>query len=454
VAAPVYFPFSAKTCSRSRLTRTSPQFSYITRPVRRTFDLPQLAGINSSPVQQSPEVGPCESAGYLRLGQRKKGPDRWEFLWWDSESTGVRVRRKAVIGTVLQYPNLENAWQASNGLRVSINETRNRQHEQAVTVADLVDHYIRIELANDQFDGGKSHATKSIYRDFLTRWVRPAWGSLNIRDVRTIAVENCLRKLMRSNGSPLAPSTKANLRNLMSALFNHAIRHEWLEQGRNPILLVRQSAKRQRIPEWLELEELSALLSQLDRCFRVMVFLDAATELRRSELLALKWGDIEFQSQQIKVQRSIYRNVVGNCKTEASKKPVPMDPILAVELWAWKQRSSYNQPCDWVFARPRTKGKNPYWPDVILARIVRPAATRAGIQKHVGWHTFRHSFSTILIGNGENVKVVQELMRHSNCRCTLEIYSQARIQAKRDAQHRAIQMIMPRNGEATDAEVR
>jgi hypothetical protein len=55
---------------------------------------------------------------------------------------------------------------------------------------DLVDHYRRIELANDQFDGGKSCATKTIYRDFLTRWVRPAWGSLNMRDVRTIAVEN------------------------------------------------------------------------------------------------------------------------------------------------------------------------------------------------------------------------------------------------------------------------
>jgi hypothetical protein len=50
--------------------------------------------------------------GYLRLGQRKKGPDRWEFLWWDSDPTGVRVRRKAVIGTVEQYSNLENAWQA------------------------------------------------------------------------------------------------------------------------------------------------------------------------------------------------------------------------------------------------------------------------------------------------------------------------------------------------------
>ncbi len=357
--------------------------------------------------------------GYLRLGQRKKGPDRWEFLWWDFEANGTRVRRKAIIGTVQEYPNLENAWQASNGLRVSINETRNRQREQPVPVADLVDHYSGIELANDQFDGGKSHATKTIYRDFLTRWVRPTWGSLNIRDVRTIAVENWLRKLLRANGSPLAPSTQAKIRNVMSVLFNHAIRHEWLEQGRNPILLVRQS--------------------------------DAATGLRRSELLALKWGDVEFENLQITVQRSIYRNVVGNCKTEASKKPVPMDPILAAELWAWKQHSSYNQPYDWVFASTRAKGKNPYWPDIILSRIVRPAATRAGIQKRVGWHTFRHSFSTILIGNGENVKVVQELMRHSNCRCTLEIYSQARIQAKRDAQHRVIQMIVPWNEGATKA---
>jgi integrase len=384
--------------------------------------------------------------GYLRLGQRKKGPDRWEFLWWDSEPTGVRVRRKAIIGTVQEYPNLENAWHASNGLRVSINETRNRQREQPVTVADLVDHYSTTELASAQVDGGKSYATKTIYTDFLTRWIKPAWGNLNIRDVRTIAVENWLRKLLRINGSPLAPSTKAKIRNLMSVLFNHAIRHEWLEQGRNPILLVRQSAKRQRIPVWLEPEELSALLSQLDRCFRVMVFLDAATGLRRSELLGLKWGDVEFEKLQITVQRSIYRNVVGNCKTEASKKPVPMDPILAAELWAWKGDSPYSRPQDWVFASPRTKGKNPYWPDIILSRIVRPAATRAGIRKHVGWHTFRHSFCTILIGNDENVKVVQELMRHSNCRCTLEIYSQARIQAKRDAQHRVIQMIVPWKG--------
>jgi integrase len=157
-------------------------------------------------------------------------------------------------------------------------------------------------LAIDLGDEGKSPATRIIYKAFLGRWVKPAWGSLNIRGVRTTAVEHWLRQLVRADGNPMAPSTKAKIRNLMSTLFNHAIRYEWLEQGRNPILLVRQSAKRQKIPECLEPEELRALLSQLDGRFRVMVFLDAASGLRRSELLALKWGDIDFDELQINVR--------------------------------------------------------------------------------------------------------------------------------------------------------
>ena len=51
------------------------------------------------------------------------------------------------------------------------------------------------------------------------------------------------------------------------------------------------------------------------------------------------------------------------------------------------------------------------------------------------------------------MKVVQELMRHANCRCTLEIYSQARLKAKREAQHRVVELIMPREREATETEL-
>jgi site-specific recombinase XerD len=58
----------------------------------------------------------------------------------------------------------------------------------------------------------------------------------------------------------LADSTKAKIRSLLSVLFNHAIRYEWFDQGRNPITLVRQSAKRQRTPEVLETVEIQRLV--------------------------------------------------------------------------------------------------------------------------------------------------------------------------------------------------
>lgn len=171
-----------------------------------------------------------------------------------------------------------------------------------------------------------------------------------------------------------------------------------------------------------------------------MVLLEATTGLRRSELFALKWGDVDFFNLRLDVALSI-----GDILETARRKRV------AADLWLWKETTRYGEPDDRIFASPRTKGKYPFWPDAVLQKVIRPAALKAGICKRIGWHTFRHSFSTMLIANGENVKVVQELMRHSNCRCTLEIYSQARLQAKRDAQHRIIEMIVPVRGETTEA---
>ncbi len=241
--------------------------------------------------------------------------------------------------------------------------------------------------------------------------------------------------------APWPTQTKAKIRNLLSVLFNHAIRYEWLDQGKNPITLVRQSAKRKQTPEVLEPFEIQNLLLELKSCFRLMVMLDVTTGLRRSELFALKWKDVDFSNLRLDVLRSIYLRHLGDCKTEASRKPVPLDERVAADLWVWKETTRYRQPDDWIFASPRTQGKYPFWPDAAMQRVIRPAALRAGINKRIGWHTFRHTFSTLLIGNGENVKVVQELMRHASSRCTLEVYSQARIIAKRQAQRRVVQMI-------------
>ena len=203
----------------------------------------------------------------------------------------------------------------------------------------------------------------------------------------------------------LSDGTKSKIRSLMSVLFNHAIRYEWLEQGSNPITLVRQSAKRKRTPEIVEPQEIQSLLQQLTSCFRLMVLLNATTGRGRSELFALKWSDVDFANLEINIARSIYMGKIGNCKTETSRKPVPLDIRVAADLWLWKEEYGYRDTNDWVFASPHTSGQSPFWP-VVLQKVIRPAATRAGITKIIGWHTFRHAYSTLLIANGENVKVV------------------------------------------------
>ena len=82
-----------------------------------------------------------------------------------------------------------------------------------------------------------------------------------------------------------------------------------------------------------------------------------------------------------------------------------------------------------------------------LAEVFDQRCARESTRRS-SWHTFRHTFSTLLIANGENVKVVQELMRHASSRCTLEVYSQAKIMAKRQAQQRVVQMILPEESDA------
>ena len=95
-----------------------------------------------------------------------------------------------------------------------------------------------------------------------------------------MAVEGWLKQLRRVTGERLADATKAKIRNLMSVLFNDAIRYEWLEQARNPITLVRQSAQRKWTPEILEPHEIQNLLLQLNSCSRREAQTQAVFELR------------------------------------------------------------------------------------------------------------------------------------------------------------------------------
>ncbi|HEX8798899.1 MAG TPA: site-specific integrase [Terriglobales bacterium] len=263
-------------------------------------------------------------------------------------------------------------------------------------------------------------------------WIVPKWGNHSLSDIRTVQVEAWLDTLKQlSNG------TRAKLRNIMSAIFAHAMRWEFFD--RNPITLVRQSTKRQREPEVLAVEELKALFEELEGIYRTMVFVGGVVGLRVSEVIGLRWSDCDFESGEIHLSRGIVRQHETEMKTEASRKPVPMEQGLAEVLTGWRAECAYNQPDDYVFASIKMHGKQPIWPNSAMEDHIRPAAKRAGITKRIGWHTLRHTFGTLLKANGEDVATVQALMRHANVSVTEHVY--VRTPAKRKAQRGIIKQI-------------
>jgi integrase len=261
--------------------------------------------------------------GSLIREERKVGPDVWIFRWREQTPEG-RVKRKVVVGTVEQYRSKAAAQKAAEALRANIN----KETWMPSTVEQLVTHYTERELPS------KAHTTRAVYGSYIRTWVVPHWGVRSVSDVKTVAVEEWLK------GLPLANGSKAKVRNVMHALFNHAIRHEWAEK--NPITLVRQSAKRLRTPDVLDVDEIKALLSELENPFWTMVFLAATTGLRVSELLGLKWKDISFDTLEIHLSRAIVDGVVGDMKTEASRKPLALDSALAEVLVDWRGRTPYS----------------------------------------------------------------------------------------------------------------
>jgi hypothetical protein len=187
---------------------------------------------------------------------------------------------------------------------------------------------------------------------------------------------------------------------------------------------------------------------------RIMVLLDVATGLRQSELFALKWKDIDFKNKQLWVTRSIVHQVVGICKTEASQKPVPLHDHLIRALKRWHRTTPYRTLESWVFASPQKRGKGPYWGQQLLRHHIRPAAQKLGIAKCIGWHTFRRTYSTLLRATGAELKVMQELMRHSTIRVTLDTYTQAVTTEKRAAQRAVVALLVTKRSKESSLDSR
>jgi integrase len=95
------------------------------------------------------------------------------------------------------------------------------------------------------------------------------------------------------------------------------------------------------------------------------------------------------------------------------------------------------------------RGRWPYLAQQIMRLHILPIARKLSITKRMGWHAFRHTYSTLLRSTGAELKTMQELLRHSTIRGTLDTYTQAVTTEKRNAQEAVVALLFPEKTQET-----
>ncbi|HEX8800174.1 MAG TPA: tyrosine-type recombinase/integrase [Terriglobales bacterium] len=155
----------------------------------------------------------------------------------------------------------------------------------------------------------------------------------------------------------------------------------------------------------------------------------AATALRASEILALRWSGMRWLESRIRVSKRWAKGKDGETKTEASSGHVPLHPALASQLLRWRKQTPHGGDDDFVFPSLRESGKKPLYASSFVADYLRPAAIAGGVRigdgQRFGLHNLRHSLSNWLVNKAKvEPKTVQGILRHAKIQTTLDLYTQ------------------------------
>jgi integrase len=311
-------------------------------------------------------------------------------------------------------PTKADAERAAEVWRARIN-TEFGPNFYAVTVRTLAERYMLDHVAKHC----RPH-TIQVYRSLLDTHILMRWGDVLLRDVRPMALEAWIHSL------PSRPII-SHVRGLLAAMFRKA--QLWELMTTNPIAFIRVSSQRLKEPTRLSVVQVRAVADHLREPIKTMWLFACCTGLRSCEVIAIQWQDVDFENATITVRLSCVQGHLNSPKTRASAATVPLDAVLARLLREHWQRATYRAPDDFIFA---SDSGRPRWASEIVKSYLRPAGFAAGAGR-IGWHTARHSYSTLLRAGKVDPKVHQSLMRHSSIVMTMDGYSSVATDQQRDA---------------------
>jgi integrase len=298
-----------------------------------------------------------------------------------------------------------------------------------LTVAQFLEGWLR-----DYVRTNTAPRTAERYQEIVRVHLIPALGSVPVTALRPEHIQRYYTKALESGRRDGKGGLSAQ-----TVHHHHRVLHAALKYGVKHGMLVRNIAEAVDPPRpkgkelvILGANEVQLILDTADKTpYYALFFTIAYTGLRRSEALALKWGDIDLEKSTLSVVQTLHqlrdgKYIFREPKSKRSQRQIALPPSLAILLWQHQLKQEYTlrqlgkslMPADLAFSHPDGRPLRPN----SVTRAFQEIAESVGL-KGARLHDFRHAHATILLQQGVHPKIVQERLGHSSVSTTLDIYS-------------------------------
>ena len=359
---------------------------------------------------------------------RKRKDGRWEgrYTAGRDPETGKAIYRNVLGKTQAEVKEkLQAAIEASKSLDV----TRAGKYTVGEWMEVWFEHYAKVKVRPS------SHQT---YRGYIDNHIKPSIGSIPLEKLTSLDLQKLYKKLLeegrvdrlesKHQAKGLSPKTVRNLHQILSSAMKLAQEQKLILSDPTEGCALPRLEHREM--QTLPVEQLQSFLREAkDSGVFGLYYLELATGLRRGELLGLKWEDIDLERGDLRVKRQISRIngevVEAPLKTKNAYRTLPL-AADTIDVLKAQRRKAGDSP--WVFPSP-TGG--PISPDSVLHMLHR-VLKRAGLPR-VRFHDLRHTFATLALQNGVDVKTVSGMLGHFSAGFTLDTYAHVTTASQRQA---------------------